>query len=70
MFSKLLIILNSKSFVYKPFAIVSLLLFGLTVYVSLDIGLGITTALGGVSNPPEALKSIFLFVLTSIWPAL
>jgi len=39
------------------------------VYISLDIGLGITTLIGGVSNPPEALKSISLFILTSIWPA-
>ena len=44
--------------------------FGVTVYISLDIGLGITTLIGGVSNPPESLRSISLFILTSIWPAL
>jgi len=52
-----------------PFYIVSAIAFGVTVYISLDIGLGITTLIGGVSNPPEALKSIPLFILTSIWPA-
>ena len=39
------------------------------MYISLDIGLGITTLIGGVSNPPEALRSIALFILTSILPA-
>jgi len=53
-----------------PFYIVSAVTFGVTVYISLDIGLGITTLIGGVSNPPEALRSISLFILTSIWPAL
>jgi len=53
-----------------PFYIVSAVAFGVTVYISLDIGLGITTLIGGVSNPPEALRSISLFILTSIWPAL
>jgi len=52
-----------------PFYIISAIAFGVTVYISLDIGLGITTLIGGVSNPPEALRSISLFVLTSIWPA-
>jgi hypothetical protein len=52
-----------------PFWIVAAIAFGVTVYISLDIGLGITTLIGGVSNPPEALKSISLFILTSIWPA-
>ena len=32
--------------------------------------MGVTNAVGGVSNPPESLRSIALFVLTSIWPAL
>lgn len=38
-----------------------------TTYISLDVGLTITSALGP-SNPPEALRSIPLFVFTSIWP--
>lgn len=42
--------------------------FILTAYISLDVGLGITTTLG-YSNPPRALHSVPLFVLTSVWPA-
>jgi len=53
-----------------PLYIISAVAFGVTVYISLDIGLGITTLIGGVSNPPESLRSISLFILTSIWPAL
>jgi len=52
-----------------PIYIISAIAFGVTVYISLDVGLGITTLIGGVSNPPEALRSISLFILTSIWPA-
>jgi hypothetical protein len=53
-----------------PFYIIAAVAFGVTVYISLDIGLGITTLIGGVSNPPDALRSIPLFILTSIWPPL
>ncbi|KAF8989714.1 chitin synthase III catalytic subunit-domain-containing protein [Cyathus striatus] len=52
-----------------PYALLSLLLFGGTTYISLDVALGITETLGGLSNPPERLKSIPLFVLLNIWPA-
>jgi len=52
-----------------PFYFGTIISFGVTVYISLDIGLGITTVIGGVSHPPEALRSIPLFILTSIWPA-
>jgi len=52
-----------------PFSLVAAIAFGVTLYISLDIGLGITTLIGGVSKPPQALKSIPLFILTSIWPA-
>ena len=58
------------TFVYQPLFLGSIVVFIVTVYISLDVGLGITTLIGGVSSPPEALKSIPLFVLTSIWPAL
>ena len=58
-----------KKFVYQPLYIISAIGFGVTVYISLDIGLGITKLIGGVSTPPEALRSIALFILTSIWPA-
>lgn len=52
-----------------PFGIFTLLFFGATTYISLDIGLGVTELIGGVSNPPERLRSVALFVLTSVWPA-
>ncbi|KAK2464074.1 hypothetical protein APHAL10511_003904 [Amanita phalloides] len=40
-----------------------------TTYISLDVALGITQTLGGPSKPVESIRSIPLFVLTSIWPA-
>lgn len=51
-----------------PLIIVSLIFFGGTLYIALDVALGITDAVGGLSSPPERIKSIPLFVLTSIWP--
>ncbi|KIM35594.1 hypothetical protein M413DRAFT_449642 [Hebeloma cylindrosporum] len=51
-----------------PFYIFTLITLGVGVYVSLDIALGVTDVIGGVSNPPERLGSIALFVITSIWP--
>jgi hypothetical protein len=53
-----------------PFYIFTLITLGVGIYISLDIALGVTNVIGGVSSPPEALRSIALFVLTSIWPAL
>ncbi|KAF9528102.1 chitin synthase III catalytic subunit [Crepidotus variabilis] len=52
-----------------PFYIFTAISLGVGIYISLDIALGVTTVIGGVSNPPEALRSIALFVITSIWPA-
>ncbi|KAF5312579.1 hypothetical protein D9619_002465 [Psilocybe cf. subviscida] len=52
-----------------PFGIFTLITLGVGIYISLDIALGVTTVIGGVSKPPQALTSIALFVLTSIWPA-
>ncbi|KAF5392771.1 hypothetical protein D9757_000954 [Collybiopsis confluens] len=52
-----------------PFFIFSLVVFIATLYVSLDTALGFTTVLGPSSNPIE-LRSIPLFVLTSIWPGI
>ncbi|KAF6750672.1 chitin synthase III catalytic subunit [Ephemerocybe angulata] len=52
-----------------PFGIFTILFLGVTTYVSLDIGLGVTQLIGGVESPPEALRNIPLFVLTSVWPA-
>ncbi|KIK06332.1 hypothetical protein K443DRAFT_674320 [Laccaria amethystina LaAM-08-1] len=52
-----------------PYYIFTIIFFAVTTYISLDVALGITTAVGGLSSPPESLHSIPLFVLTSIWPA-
>lgn len=51
-----------------PYYIFTVIFFAVTTYISLDVALGITTAIGGLSSPPESLHSIPLFVLTSIWP--
>ncbi|KAF5341056.1 hypothetical protein D9611_006159 [Ephemerocybe angulata] len=48
-----------------PFGTFMILFLGVTTYVSLDIGLGVTQLIGGVESPPEALRNISLFVLTS-----
>ena len=56
--------------IFKPLYVFSVILFGGTVYISLDVALGVTTTIGGPSIPPSTIKSIPLFVLTSIWPAL
>lgn len=52
----------------KPFSIVGFFFFVATTYISLDVALTISRTFGP-SNPPQALSSIPLFVLTSIWPA-
>ncbi|PPR03972.1 hypothetical protein CVT24_008320 [Panaeolus cyanescens] len=51
-----------------PFYIFSVICFAIGIYFSLDTALGISGVIGGVSSPPDALRSISLFVLTSIWP--
>jgi len=51
-----------------PYGIVTAAALGATLYIALDIGLGVTSLIGGVADPPERLRSIALFVLTSIWP--
>lgn len=51
-----------------PLSIVGLAFFVATTYISLDVALTISRTLGP-SNPPQALSSIPLFVLTTIWPA-
>jgi len=53
-----------------PTILPALLLFALTTYLSLDTALGITSLIGGVSDPPLAIRSVPLFVLTSMWPAI
>ncbi|KAJ3746423.1 chitin synthase III catalytic subunit [Lentinula detonsa] len=52
-----------------PFYILSFLIFGGTLYIALDVALGITQTLGPSSNPAELL-SIPLFIMTSFWPLL
>ncbi|KAJ4476463.1 chitin synthase III catalytic subunit-domain-containing protein [Lentinula edodes] len=51
-----------------PYLLFCAAFFAGTTYIAFDVGLGITTALGP-SNDPRELRSIPLFVLTSIWPA-
>ncbi|KAJ6457438.1 chitin synthase III catalytic subunit [Mycena vitilis] len=51
-----------------PFYVIAIMFFAATTYISLDVGLSITTVFGP-SSPPESLHSIPVFVLTSIWPA-
>jgi len=51
-----------------PFHIFSLLFFVVTLYISLDVALHITNTFSP-SKPPQALQSIPLFVLTTVWPA-
>ncbi|KIK55549.1 hypothetical protein GYMLUDRAFT_76488 [Collybiopsis luxurians FD-317 M1] len=50
-----------------PFFIFSLIVFVATLYISLDVALGFTHVLGPSSDPGE-LRSIPLFILTSLWP--
>lgn len=45
----------------------TLAFFAATCYISLDVGLSLTSVFGP-SNPPDALHSVPLFVLTTIWP--
>jgi len=51
-----------------PFYALMIAFFAATTYISLDVALTITQTFGP-SNPPEALQSTPLFVLTQIWPA-
>ncbi|KAF9074575.1 chitin synthase III catalytic subunit [Rhodocollybia butyracea] len=51
-----------------PYFIFAVAFFVGTTYVAFDVALGITKTLGP-SNDPSELRSIALFVLTSIWPA-
>ncbi|RDB18889.1 Chitin synthase export chaperone [Hypsizygus marmoreus] len=51
-----------------PYYTFTLLIFGLALYLSLDVALGVTDAIGAPSDPPEAPQSISLFVVLSIWP--
>ncbi|KAK7453324.1 hypothetical protein VKT23_012003 [Stygiomarasmius scandens] len=51
-----------------PFFIFTTAFFIVTMYISLDVGLGFTKVLGP-SDDPSSLRNIPLFIFTSIWPA-
>ncbi|KAF8522916.1 chitin synthase III catalytic subunit [Hysterangium stoloniferum] len=54
-----------------PLVVFILAFFGITTYISLDVALTIThSGTFGPSNPPLALHSIPIFVLTSMWPGI
>jgi len=53
-----------------PYYVVSIIIFAVATYLSLDVALGVTQTIGAPSNPPDALRSISLFVILNIWPAL
>lgn len=42
--------------------------FFVTMFIALTVAFGFTSAFGGLSSPPDILRNIPLFVLTSIWP--
>jgi len=50
-----------------PFTFLTLAFFAATTYISLDVALRITSTFGP-SQPPAALHSTPLFVLTNVWP--
>ena len=51
-----------------PYYGLSIIVFGVTVYLSLDTALGVTSVIGDPANPADALRSYSLFVLLIIWP--
>ncbi|KAF5380016.1 hypothetical protein D9615_006296 [Tricholomella constricta] len=51
-----------------PYYTFAALIFGLGTYLSLDVALGVTNVIGAPADPPEALRSISLFVVLTIWP--
>lgn len=53
----------------QPFFLFAIAFLCGTTYISLDVALGVTKTLGGPSNPVQSIRSIPLFILTSIWPA-
>ncbi|KDQ49990.1 hypothetical protein JAAARDRAFT_200331 [Jaapia argillacea MUCL 33604] len=50
-----------------PFHFFTLAIFAITTYISLDVAYTYTSTFGP-SNPPQALHSVPLFILTSVWP--
>ncbi|KAG5651577.1 hypothetical protein H0H81_008160 [Sphagnurus paluster] len=51
-----------------PYYIFTVLIFALGTYISLDIALGVTDAIGAPAIPVQSLRNIPLFVVLSIWP--
>jgi len=58
----------TRGYSLQPFYFFLLAFFGATMYIAIDVALGLTKGLA--LNPREALASIPLFVLTSIWPGM
>ncbi|KAF5345428.1 hypothetical protein D9758_013616 [Tetrapyrgos nigripes] len=52
-----------------PYFIFTTAFFGVTLYISLDVGFGFTETLGPSKTDPGGLRSIPLFIFTNIWPA-
>lgn len=57
-------------FFLQPYYVLSVLIFRVATYLSLDVGLSVTQAIGAPSNPPDSLQSISLFVVLNMWPDL
>jgi len=51
-----------------PYFGMAVVVFGVTTYISLDVGLGVTQVIGAPANPATSLRSIALFVLLIVWP--
>jgi hypothetical protein len=64
-----LISVNLTFYSVQVMHIGQLAFFVVTLYISLDTAFGFTSTFGTLSHPPDSLRSIPLFVLTSIWPA-
>jgi len=50
-----------------PLSILSVLFFAGATYIALDTAFGLTTVFQ--SHPPQELRGVAMFILTSIWPA-
>ncbi|KAF8583593.1 hypothetical protein K439DRAFT_1647190 [Ramaria rubella] len=51
-----------------PFTFLTIALFVLTTYISFDVAFTISHGTFGPSQPPQALHSVAVFVLTTVWP--
>ncbi|KAG5638753.1 hypothetical protein H0H81_010375 [Sphagnurus paluster] len=51
-----------------PYFGFTFLLFALGTYLSLDVALGVTQAIGAPANPVQNLRHVPLFIVLSVWP--